>query len=206
MSRVAGRSYSKMRVIAREMSHLAGKTAGHHGGWGRCSTCLHKDRSAIEAATTAGASLAATAKRFGLSPSALQRHMDRHPRAALVKVTARRAALPRAGDDTSTKLMGLLAAVETILDNAGSTTQALDAIREARALVVAHGSWQLEKEKVMLLRQPAAAVDLMKSQEFVEARTVMIKVLEKHPAARREMVLALRKLHQRSGKKGGPDD
>jgi transposase-like protein len=196
-----------MRVIAREMSHLAGKTAGHHGGWGRCSTCLHKDRSAIEAAITAGASLAATAKRFGLSPSALQRHIDRHPRAALVKVTPRRAALVNSGgDDTSTKLMGLLAAVETILDNAGSTTQALDAIREARALVVAHGSWQLEREKVMLLRQPAAAVDLMKSEEFVAARTVMMKVLDHHPEARAEMVLALRALNQRSGKKGGPDD
>jgi hypothetical protein len=154
---------------------MARKVAGHRGGWGRCSTCLHKDKLTIEAAIISGSSLAEVAKRYELSPSALQRHMDRHGRVGLVKVTPARVKKMIPGDSTSEKLIGLLTAVERIIGSAGSATQALDAIREARALVVAHGAWTMELERMDLLRRPAATVDLQTTQEWIEIREILMR-------------------------------
>lgn len=127
--------------------------------------------------------------------------MDRHPRAALVKITPGLPLVKGAtGDKTSVKLQQLLAAVERILHGAGSTTQALDAIREARALVVAQGAWRIEQEKMALLRRPSqvTAIDLMKSQEWIETRTVVVQALEPFPGAKEAVVQRLRALNART--------
>jgi hypothetical protein len=69
------------------------KWNGDHGGGKRpgmsrrlaiavsqCTVCKCRKRKAVEAAITAGTSLRAIRKSFGLSPQALMRHRDRHMR------------------------------------------------------------------------------------------------------------------------------
>jgi len=150
------------------------RVARQKGGWGRCTTCAHNDRPAIEEAVVGGVSIAQVAKQFGLSSSALQRHMDRHGHTSLVKITP--AGAIATGDSTADELEALLQEAKARLANAGSSTQALDAIDKALKVVIARGAWQ-ERE---ILRRPAATVNLLTTQEWLETRGLFVKGLEAH--------------------------
>jgi len=147
--------------------------AGHRGGWGKCSVCLHKDRDAIEQAVIGGLAIAKVAKQFGLSSSALQRHKDRHASTSLVRVTSTQI-VPTG--DTGDELESLLAEAKALIANAASTTQLADAIDKALKVVVARGAWH-ERE---MARQPSTVINLLTEPAWQEMRTQVMQAIEAH--------------------------
>jgi hypothetical protein len=153
--------------------------AAHKGGHGKCITCLHKDRAAIEDAVSGGMPIAKAAKQFGgLSASALQRHMDRHARStALVRVQPSEIIIAtQAGDSTASELEALLITARTQLETAGSVTQALAAIDAVLKIVVARGAWQ---ERVAA-RQPSPTINLLTTPSYRKLRGIVFDQLTAH--------------------------
>lgn len=120
-----------------------------------------------------GLSIAKVAKQFGLSPSAIQRHMDRHGRTSLVNLTP---AIISTGEPTADELEALLQEAKARLASAGSHSQALDAIDKALKVVIARGAW----EERRIMRQPAATVNLLVTREWLELRAIFVEVLTAH--------------------------
>jgi hypothetical protein len=122
--------------------------------------------------------IAKAAKLYGLSSSALQRHMDRHRNMALVRVEPTE--LVVTGDSTTDELEALLVTAKAQMANAGSVTQALAALEAALKIVVARGAWH-ERE---IARQPKTVVNLLTTPAWIEARTKMMRALAPFDDAR----------------------
>lgn len=153
--------------------------AGHKGGHGRCITCQHKDRAAIEDAVIGGMAYATAAELYGLSSSALHRHMDRHRSVALVKVEPAEL-VATGGDSTTNELEALLVTAKAQMASAGSVTQALAALEAALKIVVARGAWH-ERE---MARRPSVVVNLLTTPAWIELRTKLMEALAPYEAAR----------------------
>jgi hypothetical protein len=106
--------------------------------------------------------------------------MDRHAARGLAKVTQTLAVIPATGEATADELESLLQGAKGILANAGSHTQALDAIDRCLRVVVARGAWQAEQERLELLRKPAQTIDLLRSDQWLELRAVLDAALVAH--------------------------
>ena len=52
---------------------------------GTCRLCNHEQRAEIDGTHVAGASVRALAKRFGVSPTTIQKHVSQHIAAALIQ-------------------------------------------------------------------------------------------------------------------------
>ncbi len=68
-----------------------------------CSTCIHPRRGAIDRALSSSAPVSATARRFGVSVGALQRHQQNHlgGHSALMLKSVARSGCPAASRDQS---------------------------------------------------------------------------------------------------------
>ncbi len=99
----------------------------------RCSICQHSEREAIEHAIVGGESFRGIARRFAVSPDAVERHAGAHVPAALARASEAAAVvhgdnLAQAVRDLESRALGILERAEKRGDVRGE----LGAIREAR--------------------------------------------------------------------------
>ena len=182
----------------------------------RCQVCRHHERWRIELLRAGGASLEALATKFGLHKDAIHRHWRDHVTdqakagylcgPAELASLAERAAIE--GDSVldylrlcRTVLTGQLAAMTEAGDGrgaayvAGQLTRTLEAIARvtgeigelARSTVNIHGNVSM-----MLADSPA----------FAKVQATMLRALAPHPAARRDVVAALRQLDEENARTG----
>ncbi len=148
-----------------------------------CTICQHPERDAIEARLVSGDSSYAIAEAFGVGASAVQRHHANHTSPALAAMETQ-AALDRKAT--------LLDRIETLIEraeamfataaSAGQSSQALNVLRELRALLELLG-----KATGELREQPAVAINLLTMPEVSAAIGVVYRELADQPALRRRI-------------------
>lgn len=102
----------------------------------KCSICTHPERDSINRAIVAGDSYRDIAGRFGVSRSAVERHVNGHLPAALVE--AQQASEVARADDLLAEMRGLKDKALRILEKAekaGKLGTALQAVRETKGCV-----------------------------------------------------------------------
>jgi hypothetical protein len=178
------------------------------GGRDRCGGCTHPERAQLDAALVSGTSLRTVAKRFSISTSAAHRHKAHIP-SSLVRVTpaaiiaGSNGSAPASSEDVLTSLQRLHGVCSDALEVAaesGNLLQLALASRELRAALEVLGR-QIER----LEQRRGAVIDLFRTTDWIETRTVMMKVLDQFPEAKRAMVTRLRELNSRSVEEQ-PDD
>lgn len=141
-----------------------------------CSVCQSKNRDAIDAALLEGGSCRGIARRFAVSPDAVERHRKAHLSRSLVrtKITD--------GEAVAAELAELKRKAEAIFDRAERADQlstALRAIGEARAIF----------ETVAKVK--ALAGDMMSRQEADVLRDQIIDIVMRHiPEPNRKAAIA----------------
>jgi len=150
-----------------------------------CTVCTHPERAAIDQALLAGEPLRDIARRTATTKDALSRHKAEHIPSAIAKAqdaveVAQADNLLRDVRQLKGKAIALLLKAE----QAGDYRTALTGIREARACV----ELLLEVEGE-LDRRPV--VNITVSAEWLTIRTTLLAVLQAHPEARRDVVMAL---------------
>jgi hypothetical protein len=153
-----------------------------------CRVCVHDDRESIDAALLQGTPLRALGKRFGVSKDSLHRHRrDGHVAGSLKvlhgeKVEARaRSLLDRIED--------VVSRVERVADSAeedGKPTLVLQAAKELRETIRLLGQATGE-----LRDAPTTVVNVLQDPGWLELRGTLLRVLERHPEAKAEVVEAL---------------
>jgi hypothetical protein len=153
-----------------------------------CLACLHDDREAIDAALLQGTPLRALGRRFRLSKDSLHRHRrDGHIAGSLKvlhseKVEARaRSLLDRIED--------VVGRVERVADSAeedGKPTLVLQAAKELRESIRLLGLATGE-----LQDRPQTVVNVLQDPGWLQLRGTLLRVLDRHPEAKAEVVEAL---------------
>jgi hypothetical protein len=153
-----------------------------------CLACHHDDREAIDAALLQGTPLRALGRRFGLSKDSLHRHRrDGHIAGSLKvlhgeKVEARaRSLLDRIED--------VVARVERVADSAedeGKPALVLQAAKELRESIRLLGQATGE-----LRDTPTTVVNVLQDPGWLQLRGTLLRVLDRHPEAKAEVVEAL---------------
>jgi hypothetical protein len=145
-----------------------------------CTVCANPQREGINAALISLESIRAISTRFGVTPSALQRHKAKHLPATLVKAAA----------------VAEIADAGTLLDRLKSLNRETAAIlREVRAddtknndvalKAIARAEKQLELEGRLLGElNEGSTVNVVLTPEWSAIRAAILKALEPYPAAR----------------------
>lgn len=152
-----------------------------------CTACLHPDRPEIDHALVRGTAYRTIAKQYGLSDSAAFRHQREH----LPKLLAEAAEAEEVAhaDTLLAEVRSLHARTLSLLDaaeQAGDLSVALRAIREAR------GNVELLARLAGEL-QEGTTVNVLVTPQWVEVRTVILRALDPHPAAKLAVSEALRR-------------
>lgn len=146
-----------------------------------CSICTHDKRNAIDAALIAGQSYRQIAARFGVSQSALSRHLRRH----LVALLAGRQEVD--ADNLLGQVADLQRQAQVIKDKAeteGDLRTALQGIRELCRIIEL-----LAKLRGELDTRPV--VNVLLSPQWVTVRAVLLEALSPYPEARQAAAAAL---------------
>jgi len=146
-----------------------------------CSVCTHEQREAIDAALIAGESYREITGRWGVSRSALSRHLRQH----LVALLAGRSEVE--ADNLLEQVADLQKQAQAIKDKAeaaGDLKTALQGIRELVRIVEL-----LAKLRGELDERPQ--VNILLSPQWLEVRAVLLKALAPYPDARQAAAQAL---------------
>src|SRR5215218_3592270 len=152
-----------------------------------CTVCSHEDRFEIDAVLVdRSASYRDIAKRFGLSKTAISRHVSGGHISELVALAADAERSAQA-DTLLDRIENLQARTLAILEASEETHEhgtALSAIREARRNLELIG--EVTKE---LNRTPTLNLHL--NAEWIELRTAIVVALDPHPEAKDAVVRAI---------------
>lgn len=149
-----------------------------------CTVCGDKSRQSIEKALIGGGSYRDIAGRFGVSKSAVERHAKRCVPERLARAAEVR---ERVNGD---------ALLERLEELRSETLGVLESVRGQDSAVALKAIQRLEKQLELAGRligelKEGSTVNVLVSPEWVALRTVILGVLERHPAARREVSDAL---------------
>jgi transposase-like protein len=156
-----------------------------------CSVCALPERQAVDEALVSGTPYRDIARQHEVSRltiSALSRHRKAHLSPALVAVQAEKV---RAGALSSAeRVEGLYARAERVLEAAeegGQGGLALASIRELRGIVelLCRLSGELDE------RPQVQVLNVQTSPEWLTLRSTLLSVLDRHPAARADVLAAL---------------
>ncbi len=151
-----------------------------------CTICSHPERDAIEDAVLAGNAKTRIAANYGLKEQNLRRHMKEHFPELLAM--ARDAATAARADSLLDRVEHLHSRTLAVLDEAEETDDwraRLAAIREARNNLELIG--EVTKE---LNRSPT--LELHVNPQWIELRALIVHALEPHPAAKEDVMRAIR--------------
>jgi hypothetical protein len=147
--------------------------------------CAHPARLEIDATLAAGEAFRGIARRFAVSPDAVERHAKAHLPAAMTR--ASEAAAVAHGDDLLAQVRELQGRALGILDKAegcGKLTAALGAIREARGCIELLG-------KLAGALNDGTTVNVLVSVEWHSTRRTLLAALAPFPEARIAAAAAL---------------
>lgn len=130
---------------------------------------------------------------YGLSETAVRRHRDAHLSPALTTAVAERG--HRHVQSLADRVEALLGEAEDLLHEAkasGTVPMALAAIRECRGVLdlLGRATGELKPDG------PSIVVNLATSTEWLAIRAAVMKALEAHPEARRDVAAALAPMAQ----------
>ena len=178
----------------------------------KCAICRHPDRWRIELLKAGGASLDSLAKKFDISRDSIDRHWHRHVSAeskatylcgpAELETIAKRAAIE--GDSVldylrlcRTVLTGQLAAMTEAGDARGAAYVAGQLTRTLEAIARVTGELgELARSTININGNVSILTD---STACAKVQATMLRALAAHPAARADVVRALRGLDAESG-------
>ena len=159
----------------------------------RCTVCAHREREAIDAALAAGEPYRGIARRYTVSPDAVERHNKVHVPAAMA--LASEAAAVAHGDDLLAQLRDLQARVVGLLDRAeraGDLRAAVAAVGQAR------GCLELLARLLGELRD-RPTVNLLLAPEWLAVRGRLLAALAPFPEARAAVAKALTEVNDARG-------
>jgi hypothetical protein len=204
-TRTGERALCAKRAVSREtragLMNSEGRTGranGWAGGRDRCSGCTSARRAELDAQIVAGISQRQLAKDFGLSRSAIQRHLA-HVSASLVRVEGPRSIASIApgsvtnSDDVVVQARQLYEACRGAFDRAIESGNPLSlslAAREARAGLELLGRLLQRLEQ----RRVVGVLDLQGSSEWGAIRSVIMDALKDQPGLRVEIAARLKAL------------
>ena len=190
----------------------------HHSRSSRCQCCQHAERWRIELLRAGGASLDSLAAKFGLHRDAIARHWNRHVsaemKAGYLAGTVQLQDLAATAAEQGSSVLDNLHAVRCVL--MGQLSVMIEA-GDPRGAGYIGG--QLVKVLETIARISGELGDLARSatynvtnniavlQEhpaFAKLQATMLRALAPHPAARADVVLALRSLDMESAPRGAP--
>jgi hypothetical protein len=159
-----------------------------HGGRGKCAACASPDLTAIDEDLARKVPYRLMVKRYGIAKTSLVRHKANHLSPALTVVHNEHVA---AGAKTIVeRIEGLISRTEKVLDLAQ---------RSGRAGLFLHGVRELREQLVVLAKltgalneRPQVTVNLMASQEYIDAQTVIIGFVQERLGGRDRQELARR--------------
>jgi hypothetical protein len=165
---------------------------------------MHPQHKQLDADLVAGVPHRMLAVRYELSRSAIQRHQAHIP-GSLVRLGAAPVITNHANGSTSSaedvvaEARRLYEDCRAALDGAVSSGNLLGLSLAAREV---HRSLDLlgrQLERIEMRRgNVAAAFDLWRSKDWLETRTTILTVLNRHPEAKRDLILRLRELNKGS--------
>ena len=145
-----------------------------------CSICDHAERDIIDAALVSGDSYRDIGTAYGVTPSALSRHLRRHVSPALATLQAER--VEQGAASLLDRVEALIERTERLLraaEDEGRASAALAAVRELRALLELLG-----KASGELDTRPQVTVNLLASPEWIGVRAALFAALQTYPDAR----------------------
>jgi hypothetical protein len=156
----------------------------------KCTICSHHQRSEIETAMIASASLQSIAERFGISKAATFRHQQEHlPQKLLKAEEAREVAGAEILLRQVKAIQGTAARICRNAEEKGELDTALRACREMRGCVelLAKLTGELDERPIM---------NVTLSPQWVEIRAIIVESLKPFPEARHSVAKALENLPQ----------
>lgn len=150
------------------------RETARHGGRGRCAACESPDQERLDEELKSGVPLNQLESRYGISRRALRNHRDNHVTPALVVLREERIVNGmRKVADRIEDLITETAAIYEAVRIGRNPFMGLKAIREQRANyeLLARITGELDE-------RAQVTVNLMASQEFVAAQTVILGFVE----------------------------
>ena len=152
-----------------------------------CSVCTHEQNEAINLEMLKGVPVRSIGKKYGISPSALQRHKDHIPRQLVVSKEAQEVA---EASSVMQRLFELDSRVDEIFLQATSNEDpklALRALKELREVtsIIAKLTGEMQEQTVKHIHI---------TPEWLLIRETILRTLEPYPDARTALVEALARL------------
>jgi hypothetical protein len=162
---------------------MSGKEVGVRGR--ACSVCSHPALDNIDAALIRRRPYREIAGRFGVSDSALSRHLNEHLAADVQKALSERATSK--GVKVMDRLAGMIDRLDGFLDRAeedkdGPEFRATAAELRKQLELIAKLQGELAQE---------GTTNISVKAEWLEVRALIVSALEPHPEAKRAVVAAL---------------
>lgn len=150
-----------------------------------CTVCAHPEREAVDEALVSGDSNRATASRYGLTRSSVDRHRKAHLSAALVKIQQQRESLRETS--LADRLEANIARLEAILAASADVRAFVAANAEIRKTLELIGrlSGELRNEPTV------AVVNIATAPEWITLRTAIMRALAPFPEAKIAVATAL---------------
>lgn len=148
-----------------------------------CTVCTHADVDQINALLLGKSTFAKVAVKYSLSKDAVRRHNDNHLGEVLASLKKSQQA--EAGEDVGSALARLEDLYERTnellvqAEHAGSTGQALQAVREARATLES-----IAKITGELNDKPTLTINLAASPEWLQLQSLILAALSPFPDAK----------------------
>ncbi len=179
-----------------------------------CSICVHPDRIRIEATRIAGASLDAIAAKCGVSRDAVHRHMHKHVSPDVLnqyRIDAPIGELAAKAAGEGISLLGYFSIVRGVLMQQFQLAASVNdkngtAVLAGRLTEVLREIGRITGE---ILSTPGVlnvtnTVNFINSPVFAMVQATMLRALAPHPAARADVVRALRALDEESAPPTAP--
>jgi len=171
-------------------------------GTSLCHTCRHEDRAHIDRLLVAGVAATEIARRYGMNRKSVMRHRAKHIAARVAKVLAL---------DTDGPLLDqirqLAAEAQAIMQEARESNRpavALSAID--RALKAMDLIGRITREiPTASGGQTINVVQIEQDPRWLEAKAAILGALERHPEAKRDVMLALSRMAQPVAQLPGPE-
>lgn len=153
----------------------------------QCTVCAHEDAAIINAALIDKIPLESLSKKYGVTVAALHRHKKHIPHALVKAQDAKEVA---AADSLMVRVSSLNAKAEEVYLRAlkaDNLTAAIGAVRELRGILELYA-------KITGELQSQTVNNIVVAPEWVSLRDVILVALEPHPAARKAVISAMRRL------------